>query len=160
MAGKTLAGGDVADLSGRRFYLNPVELDDKSGVKPVAGKPDHWGYHLIIDMSNCNRDIDDEKAVKAFFRQLVADLKMKTLTDVEIVRPKKEEGRGLTAVQVITTSSITFHGDDDKWSVYLDIFSCKPFDPKVAISLIKKCFAPKHIGGLWLHRDAGRWPEK
>lgn len=137
----------------------PIEVSD-SDKKIKAGKRGHWGYHLIMDISECNKKIDDEKAVKAFFKQLVADLEMDTLTDVILVRPKKEQGRGLTAVQVITTSSITFHGDDDEWSVYLDVFSCESFDEDKVIALVKKTFQPKRIGKLSLYRDAGSWPKK
>lgn len=140
-------------------WTKPIEVDDVPG-KPIAGKPKHWGYHLLLDISDCNHDIDDPKKVESFIADLVKALKMKTIGDPMVVKVEGEDGRGVTAVQIITTSTITFHGDNDKWSVYLDVFSCKEFEPETAIGLVKQYFAPKHIGKLWLHRDAGRWPEK
>ncbi|SRR5579885_1752959 len=153
----TLAQGAAA--SPRKASPLPVEVDDVPS-KPLGGRRQHWGYHLILDISGCNHAIDDPAKVKAFLAELVAALKMKTLAPPVVVRVKGEDGRGVTAVQLITTSSITFHGDDDRWCAYIDVFSCKPFAPKTALDLVRTYFQPKHVGKLWLFRDAGRWPER
>lgn len=139
--------------------LKPHELDDDA-AKRLKGKRQHWGYHLLLDISHCNEKIDDEKSVEAFLKDLVQTLKMKPIGPPTIVKVHGEQGRGLTAVQIITTSTITFHGDDEEWCVYLDIFSCKAFDPKQAVKLVKEYFKPKRIGKFFLYRDAGRWPKK
>ena len=127
---KTLASGARANPYG----LHPIEVDDIP-TKPIAGRRKHWGYHLIMDISGCNRDIDDDGIVKTFLAHLVSDLRMKTIGPPVVVKVEGEDGRGLTAVQIITTSSITFHGDNDKWCVYLDVFSCKQFKPQTVIDL-------------------------
>ncbi len=147
----------IKQLSGEG--LTPHELVDDT-AKPVRGKRQHWGYHLILDVSDGNKNIDDEKAVGAFLKDLVKALKMKAVGEPMIVRTDDQTGRGLSAVQIITTSSITFHGDDDEWCAYIDIFSCKSFEPQHAIGVVEKYFSPKHIGKFFLYRDAGRWPEK
>jgi 8-oxo-dGTP pyrophosphatase MutT (NUDIX family)/S-adenosylmethionine/arginine decarboxylase-like enzyme len=134
----------------------PIEVADNP-KKSEAGK--HWGYHLILDISGCNEGIDDETTVRAFFKDLLAITKMKPIGDLIVVRvDNPEEGRGLTAVQIITTSTITFHGDDDQWCLYFDLFSCAAFDPRAVIDLVKKYFQPERIGKIWLYRDAGKWP--
>lgn len=136
---------------------DPVELSD-APQKPGAGK--HWGYHLILDISACNKGIDEPEAIKAFFEELIRELKIKPLSDLMIYRVEGEQGRGLTAFQVITTSHISFHGDDDQRSVYMDIFSCLSFNPNPAVLLVKKHFEPQKIGKYWLYRDAGAWPKR
>lgn len=138
--------------------ITPIEVSDDPSLKE-SGEGGHWGYHLILDISKCNEKIDDVDAVRSFLKDLVTELKMKTIGPPMIVRVRGEEGRGLTAVQIITTSSITFHADDEEWCVYIDVFSCKTFDPDAATNLVKKYFRPEHIGRRWLYRDAGPWPK-
>lgn len=137
--------------------IKPEELDD---IPNSGDKKDHWGYHLLVDCSECNHDIDDPVKVELFIRELVKKLKMKPIGKPVIVKVNGEDGRGTTAVQIITTSTITFHGDDEKWSVYLDVFSCAPYEPKVALQLFTKYFEPKHLAYKWILRDAGNWPKQ
>ena len=114
-----------------------------------------WGFHLLIDMSGCNDKMDNMAAVKDFFDVLIETLKMKKLTPIMVKRVSGEEGRGLSAVQMITTSSITFHGDDDKRCVYLDVFSCQNFKKKAVLDLVRKTFEPEHLASQMIYRDAG-----
>jgi len=139
--------------------LQEHELDDDYH-KSVKGKGEHWGYHLMMDISDCNHHIDDLKSVESFITDLVEALKMERLGKPILVKVNGQDGRGITAVQIITTSTITFHGDDDKWSAYIDVFSCKVFDPQIAVDLVEEYFEPKKMGKFWLFRDAGRWPSK
>lgn len=158
----TLAQGAVGKSMVRAGSprVAPIEIDDVS-TKSLAGRSRHWGYELILDISGCNKRIDDEDAVKAFLKDMVGALKMKAIGEPILKRPPKGDGHGISALQFITTSSILFHGDDQNWCAYLNIFSCATFAPKTAIAVVKKHFKPKHMGEpLWLHRDAGRWPEK
>src|SRR5215469_15783022 len=104
---------------------------------------DSWGFHLLMDMSECNENIDSIEAVEKFFVDIIAELKVKPLSDIMIKKVFGEQGRGISAVQMITTSSLTFHSDDDKRSVYLDLFSCKNFDPQQAVNFACKVFQPK-----------------
>jgi S-adenosylmethionine/arginine decarboxylase-like enzyme len=56
---------------------------------------------------------------------------------------------------MITTSHISMHFDDAKRSGYLDIFSCKNFDPKPVVEMIKEYFKPTNIATQFIYRDAG-----
>jgi S-adenosylmethionine/arginine decarboxylase-like enzyme len=142
--------------------LKPYELDDKGGIRPARPDGDHWGYHLILDCSECNEMVDDPPMVTAYLREMVQALNMIAVGEpvVHQFTGEGDEGRGTSGVQIITTSSITFHSDDDEWAAYIDIFSCKEFKPQIAIDLTKRHFAPKEMGCLWLYRDAGPWPKK
>lgn len=137
----------------------PIEIEDVK--KPIKGKKKHWGYHLLMDAGGCNDGVDDEVVVEKFLKQLVKEIKMKPIGDPMIVRvDSKKEGRGVSGVQLIESSTITFHGDMEGYAAYIDVFSCAPFDPKVAIACVHKFFKPKHIGDLWVERDAADWPKK
>jgi len=136
----------------RDFLLEDETLTDDP---PVPPKLNSWGFHMMIDMSSCNKKMDDEDDVRAFFDVLIQILDMKKLSSITIKRVDSEEGRGLSAVQLITTSSITFHGDDVNKCVYLDVFSCKDFDRPKVLSLVQKYFTPKRISHKFIYRDAG-----
>ena len=135
------------------------ENPPQSTLADMAQHPkpkDSWGFHLLIDMSECNEKIDDEAAIEQFFGDIITELKMKPLSEIMIKKVDSgEEGRGISAVQMITTSSITFHSDDEERSVYLDIFSCKDFDPKHALEFACKTFEPKEHAAQLIYRDAG-----
>ena len=61
---------------------------------------------------------------------------------------------GYSALQLIETSSLTFHFVKKTKTVYCDIFSCKKFDSKDAIKVARKHFDPKHIDYCFINRDA------
>jgi S-adenosylmethionine decarboxylase len=141
--------------------LKPHELDDNGGVRAANPGKEHWGYHLILDCSGCNQKVDDPPTVTAYLKEMVQALKMVPVGEPLVHQfTGGEEGRGTTGIQIITTSSFTFHSDDDADQAYIDIFSCKEFEPQTAIDLTDRYFEPKKTGCLWLYRDAGPWPEK
>jgi hypothetical protein len=53
------------------------------------------------------------------------------------------------------TSSIVAHFIDSTGDVYIDVFSCKPFDNDIVIGTIKDAFLPKKIRTNFLTRQAG-----
>jgi S-adenosylmethionine/arginine decarboxylase-like enzyme len=114
-----------------------------------------WGYHLVVDMSYCDDKMSSEICIRAFFRDLIERLEMMPLTELVIARMDEEGNRGISAVQMITTSSITFHGDDETMSVYLDVFSCKRYDEDDVLHTIETYFRPKHVSSRMLYRNAG-----
>lgn len=147
---EVIAGGGKG--SPERHTLEAIEVDDVKTTKKSQGG--HWGYHLLIDMSDCNANINSDKVIGQFLDDLVTRLKMKKLAEPEFYDVSGVDGRGVSAFQVITTSHISIHTDDDKMSAYCDVFSCAPYDPDTAIGCVRKYFAPKHLGLLWLYRDA------
>jgi S-adenosylmethionine decarboxylase len=62
---------------------------------------------------------------------------------------------GYTLVQLIETSNICAHFVDEDDTMYLDVFSCKPFDEKVVEALVVKHFGAKHLRRAFLKRQAG-----
>ena len=49
---------------------------------------------------------------------------------------------GWSALQFIETSSITIHADEVSGRCFVDVFSCRPFDPDLAAAI-----AVEHFGG-------------
>lgn len=77
---------------------------------------------------------------------------MKALDDVKIITVDNNEGHGTSAIQLITTSSITFHSDDKYLNGFIDVFSCKTYDPNIVIKSVEKYFTPKRIQYKFLKR--------
>ena len=60
---------------------------------------------------------------------------------------------GYSLVQLIETSSVTAHFSEYKKSVYLNIFSCAWFDPKITKAFCKKFFEAKRVQAKLIKRD-------
>lgn len=116
----------------------------------------HWGYHLVVDGRGLNGREQDREAVLQFMDDLVKRIGMVAwgpcylqFNDVE--DPKF---RGYSAVQFITTSSITVHFVEEGRSVYLDVFSCKNFDTHDVLAVLQDHFQPEKWTVSWLTRQA------
>lgn len=140
---------------------DPLIRKLKVGLPPgpkaeVHTPAESWGFHLLIDCLDLDDSIDDPKDIEAFFEELISALDMKPLTEFFCVRvDNKEEGRGISAFQMITTSHIAMHFDDEGNNGFMDVFSCKEFDPKIVLKMIQKHFEPKKIMIQFVYRDPG-----
>lgn len=114
----------------------------------------YWGYHLLVDAGGCNNSINNVEVVGKFVKELVELLEMYPIGGPHIVYVDTNEGKGVSAVQLITTSTITFHGDDEGKRVFIDIFSCKEYKQERAIALINKFFSPRTLNQRFLYRHA------
>ena len=106
---------------------------------------------MILGLYDC-ADLDSHAVIKAFFAELLKDLEMKALDDIKIITVDNNQGHGTSAIQLITTSSITYHADDKYRNAFIDVFSCKSFDPNIVINSIEKYFKPKHIQYKFIKR--------
>jgi S-adenosylmethionine/arginine decarboxylase-like enzyme len=62
---------------------------------------------------------------------------------------------GYTLVQLIETSNITAHFCEESNDMYLDVFSCKPFNPKDVEAVVNLYFSPIDKNRTFLTRQAG-----
>jgi len=91
-----------------------------------------WGKHLILDAGKCApRLIRDPRVIDNFARTLVKRIDMVPYGDPQVVLFGSGNKKGYTLVQLIETSNITAHFVEENNSMYLDVFSCKDFDPSV-----------------------------
>jgi len=102
-----------------------------------------WGLHTLIDLHGCNpQAIRSPETVARFLKEIVDRIEMKAYGEPIILKfgddPKVE---GLSFLQLIETSLISGHIAEATDSVYLDIFSCKAYDPDKAA-----CYAQGYFG--------------
>jgi S-adenosylmethionine/arginine decarboxylase-like enzyme len=117
----------------------------------------YWGYHLILDCGGCDpARMSDYSTVDQWIRNLVNDIDMKPIGEprIEYTAAEFPDKAGFTVVQVIVTSSIVAHFVDGLGQIYLDVFSCKPFDHTVVEDSIVNNFTSSKIRKYYLTRQA------
>jgi len=118
----------------------------------------YWGYHLILDCHACHvPSIQSRDNVYNWIKHLVKAIDMEPIGEprIEYTAAEFPDKAGFTAIQVIVTSSIVAHFVDSTGDVYIDVFSCKPFDNDIVVASIKDAFQPKKIRTNFLTRQAG-----
>ena len=118
---------------------------------------DYWGYHLLLDCSGSPRELVRNRLhLYNFVKQLVKDIDMKAYGEpvLEHFATHDPDKAGYSLVQLIETSNITGHFVDKNGSIYLDVFSCKPFNTEVAINTVKEFFKPEKIKIHFIVRNA------
>ena len=93
-----------------------------------------WGLLASIDVYNCDESlIQDADAVKRFVARLCELIDMKRYGDTTVVHFGQDERiAGFSMTQLLETSLVSGHFSDSNRTAYLDIFSCKFFEPRQA----------------------------
>lgn len=116
---------------------------------------EYWGYHLALDCSGCDHEaITSHETIYNFTKQLVRDIDMVAYGEPQIVNFGSGNKAGYSLVQLIETSNICGHFVNESDAVYLDVFSCKPYDIDVVINLVKTYFKASSVKKTYLTRQA------
>ena len=114
-----------------------------------------WGYHLLLNLRNCRPlNIRCPSTIKQFTRHLVRDIDMVAYGEPLLQHIGTGNKAGYTLVQLIETSNITAHFVEETNDAYLDIFSCKTFNPKDVEFIVNQYFLPEKISSVFLTRLA------
>ena len=112
-----------------------------------AKAPDPWGYLTSLDVYGCNPDfIRDEEKIRTYVKELCALIGMKRFGECQVVHFGEEDRvAGYSMVQLIETSLISGHFANLSNAAYIDIFSCKPYDPDQVARFTREYFEAKFI---------------
>ena len=114
-----------------------------------------WGFLYSANVFSCQpRLIRCPENITLFHKKLVKEIDMVPYGDCRLVWFGSGNKGGITAVQLIETSSIVSHFCEETNDFYFDLFSCKPYNQKVVDALIREYFKPKNITGHYLERQA------
>jgi S-adenosylmethionine/arginine decarboxylase-like enzyme len=117
----------------------------------------YWGYHLILDASKCVLPrIQCKHNIDAFARALVKKIDMVPYGDPQIQHFGSGNKAGYTLVQLIETSNICAHFVEETSDMYLDVFSCKTFNPSDVEAMVGLYFSPQLFNKTFLVRQAPR----
>lgn len=119
-----------------------------------------YGKELILDLHNCDPSTFTRGSIENYFKKLCDLIDMERCElywwDDYGVPPEEQETephmKGTSAIQFISTSNITIHTLDLLENVYLNIFSCKDFDPNVVIKFSEDWFKGKTVNSQVIQR--------
>ena len=114
-----------------------------------------WGYHLVVNAAGCKPEaIRSAAIIREFSKALVERIDMVAYGSPRIVRFGDGNKKGYSLVQLIETSNITAHFVEETNDIYLDIFSCKHFQPNDALEVFQKFFHPQRVEYTMTLRNA------
>ena len=106
-----------------------------------------WGMNVSIDIYGCDEAmIKDEKVVAQFIKDLVKFIGMKAYGN-PVIKNFGPSPRlfGISAMQLIETSSITMHFAPETKAAHIDIFSCHSFRPNATAVFCKEYFKANEL---------------
>jgi S-adenosylmethionine/arginine decarboxylase-like enzyme len=116
--------------------INGREIKEKALSEKV------WGIAASIDVYNCNPDkIRCAETIRRFVRELCELLEMKRFEETKVVHfGEDEKVAGYSMVQLIETSLVSGHFANLTNTAYLDVFSCKAYNPDIIRNFAEKYF--------------------
>jgi len=103
-----------------------------------------WGIASAIDIHDCDpAKIRDAEVIKQFVVELCDLIEMKRFGECTVVNFGEDDRvAGFSMVQLIETSCISAHFANQTNRAYLDVFSCKWYEPEIV-----RHFSQKYFGG-------------
>lgn len=122
-------------------------MKNLSELKEKYFKEDVWGLLTSLDLHHCNGEmIRNAQAIKEYVNQLCELIEMKKFGETLVVNFGEDERvAGFSMTQLIETSLISGHFANLTNSAYIDIFSCKYYDPQIAADFTQKYFQAKDV---------------
>jgi S-adenosylmethionine/arginine decarboxylase-like enzyme len=114
-----------------------------------------YGMELILDLYDCDpKIIRSKRKILEYSNKICKLIKMKKYGKpiCERFGFGKDYTIGYSLVQLIETSSITAHFSEFWSRAYINIFSCKLFDEKIATDFTEKFFKAKKVKKVVLIR--------
>ena len=127
------------------------EVIKKSKIYPISWKKEYerkapWGVLASFDIYEADPEIiRDATRIERFVHELSDLIEMKRYGDCKIVHfGEDEKVEGFSMTQLIETSLISGHFANASNTVYLDVFSCKFYDPRQVAEFAMSFFKGGH----------------
>src|SRR5215475_5851265 len=106
--------------------------EKKHPAAPESNAAPYWGLSAAIDLYECDLTLmKDAEAIREFVRELCDRIKMKRYGETQVVHFGDDPRvSGFSMTQLIETSLVSAHFAEASCAIYLDVFSCAPYDPK------------------------------
>jgi S-adenosylmethionine/arginine decarboxylase-like enzyme len=112
-----------------------------------------WGLHAVVNATRCcPESIRSARHIEAFSNHLVQKIRMVPYGKPQIIHFGTGNKAGYTLVQLIETSNIVAHFVEEYNDLYLDVFSCKEFNPDTVETIVQAFFHPLALSCQVLER--------
>jgi len=120
-----------------------------------------YGYELLLDIHDCDNKTFNRKSIDDYFTKLCEVIEMERCEvhfwDDVGVAPDEQQTEphavGTSAVCFILTSTIVIHTLDMLEKVFVNVFSCKDFDPDVASKFTADWFKGNVKSSTFVNRE-------
>ncbi len=121
-------------------------MDKLPGKEKMKEKLEYWGVSSSIDLYDCDLTLmQNADAIREFVKILCDRIKMRRYGETQVVFFGDEPRvQGFSMTQLIETSLISAHFADASRAIYLDVFSCAPYDPQDAAKFAADYFKAAH----------------
>jgi S-adenosylmethionine/arginine decarboxylase-like enzyme len=112
-------------------------------IKKEYAETKAWGLLSSLDIKSCDPEkIRSKKIIRDYIIKLCDLIEMKRFGEPQIIHfGEDEKVAGYSMTQLIETSLVSGHFANKTNSAYIDIFSCKIYDPYLAAEFTKKHFS-------------------
>jgi S-adenosylmethionine/arginine decarboxylase-like enzyme len=102
----------------------------------------YWGISSSIDLYECDLALmQDADAIREFVKILCERIKMRRYGETQVVYFGDDPRvTGFSMTQLIETSLVSAHFADASCAIYLDVFSCAPYEPEEAAKFAAEYF--------------------
>jgi S-adenosylmethionine/arginine decarboxylase-like enzyme len=114
-----------------------------------------WGLCASVDLKGCDpASIRDPEKIRQFVVELCDLIDMKRFGEPQIIHfGPNERVAGYSMTQLIETSLVSGHFANETNAAYLDIFSCKEYEPTKAAEFCKDFFGAQSVTYNVVFRD-------
>jgi len=111
----------------------------------MSDETKYWGISSSIDLYECDLTLmQDADAIREFVKILCDRIKMRRYGETQVVYFGDDPRvTGFSMTQLIETSLISAHFADASCAIYLDVFSCAPYEPEEAARFAVEYFKAK-----------------
>ena len=142
--------------------FRPKELQQQTttsltfGDLPAKADPQKqpWGWHLVLNLYECDAAaIRSQAGIEQFVVELCDRSEIRRFGDPTVIHFGDDpEIVGYSLLQLVESSNVAGHFSEKYNSAYLDIFSCKQFDPESAMEFCVETFQAKRTFGQFIRR--------
>ncbi|NJL93988.1 MAG: S-adenosylmethionine decarboxylase [Anaerolineae bacterium] len=105
----------------------------------------YYGKHLILTGMGCNDALLSKETMVDFLKTLADRIDMVRFGEPLVERFGEGIEEGISGVQLIQTSALVTHTNDQARDLYLDVFSCKDFEAEAVMAYVREVYAPANI---------------
>src|SRR5437016_4383348 len=103
-------------------------------------------HHIIFDGFGVKSSLlIDERFILNLLLKIPTLIKMKIMAGPNLVRDYNKQHEGITGFAIVNFSHISVHTFSKTKEIYVDVFSCKPFDSKKVHNYLQRTLNPKQM---------------